>query len=53
MVEDDKYQKHFLRMTTEVTYTVEQLDYSEVSKYDYEIVFKPEAIVPIKIKTED
>ena len=52
-VGEDKYQKHFLRMTTEVTYTVEQLDYSEVSKYDYEITFKPEAIVPIKIKTED
>ena len=52
-VGEGKYQKHFLRMTTEVTYTVEQLDYSEVSKYDYEIVFKPETIVPIKIKTED
>ena len=52
-VGEDKYQKHFLRMTTEVTYTVEQLDYSEVSKYDYEITFKPEAIVPIKIETEN
>lgn len=51
-VGDDKYQKHFLYLSNEITYTVEQLNYSEVSKYDYEIVFKPESIVPIKIETE-
>ncbi len=49
---DDKYQKHFLYKSNETTYVVEQLDYSEVSKYDYEIIFKPESIVPIKIETE-
>ena len=49
---DKKYQKHFLKETTEVTYIVEQLEYSEVSKYDYEIIFKPESIIPIEIKTE-
>lgn len=51
-VGEDKYQKHFLRLSDETTYTVEQLDYSEVSKYDYEIIFKPESILPIKIETE-
>jgi hypothetical protein len=49
---DNKYQKHFLKETTEVTYIVEQLEYSDVSKYDYEIIFRPEAIVPVEIKTE-
>lgn len=49
---EDKYQKHFLKETTEVTYIVEQLEYAEVSKYDYEILFRPEAIIPIEIKTE-
>lgn len=49
---EDKYQKHFLKETTEVTYVVEQLEYNEVSKYDYEIIFKPESIIPIDIKTE-
>lgn len=49
----EKYQKHFLRLSDETTYTVEQLDYSEVSKYDYEIIFKPESIIPIKIETEE
>ena len=51
-VGEDKYQKHFLRLSDETTYTVEQLEYSEVSKYDYEIVFKPESIIPISIETE-
>ena len=51
-VGDDKYQKHFLYLSNEITYTVEQLEYSEVSKYDYEIVFKPESIIPIKIGVE-
>ncbi|MBQ2870337.1 hypothetical protein IJE86_01405 [bacterium] len=49
---DDKYQKHFLRLSNETTYTVEQLEYSDVSRYDYEIVFRPEAIIPIEIKTQ-
>ena len=51
-VGENKYQKHFLYKSDETTYIVEQLDYSEVSKYDYEIVFKPESIIPIKIETE-
>ncbi len=48
-VGDDKYQKHFLRLSDETTYVVEQLDYSEVSKYEYEIVFKPKSIIPYKV----
>lgn len=51
-VGEDKYQKHFLYLSNEITYTVEQLEYSEVSKYDYEIVFKPESIIPVKIQVE-
>ncbi len=49
---EDKYQKHFLFLAQETTYVVEQLDYSDVSRYDYEFVFRPEAIIPIEIKTE-
>lgn len=51
-VGEDKYQKHFLYLSEETTYVVEQLDYSEVSKYDYEIVFKPQSILPVKIETQ-
>lgn len=51
-IADDKYQKHFLHISNETTYTVEQLEYNDVSRYDYEIIFRPEAIVPIQIKTQ-
>ena len=46
-VGENKYQKHFLGLSDNVTFSVEQLDYSEVSKYHYEIIFKPEVIIPI------
>lgn len=49
---EDKYQKHFFYIANETTYTVEQLEYSDVSRYDYEIIFRPEAIIPITIKTQ-
>ena len=51
-VGEDKYQKHMLKNAVETTYVIEQLEYNEVSKYDYELVFRPEAIIPIKIETE-
>lgn len=49
---EDKYQKHYLKNANETTYVIEQLEYSDVSRYDYEIVFRPEAIVPVEIKTQ-
>lgn len=51
-IDDDKYQKHYLGLSDNVTYTVEQLEFSEVSPYKYELVFKPESIIPIKIDVE-
>lgn len=49
---EDKYQKHMLYLAEETTYVVEQLEDSDVSRYDYEFVFRPEAIIPIEIKTQ-
>lgn len=49
---EDKYQKHFLYIANETTYVVEQLEYSDASRYDYEFIFRPEAIIPVKIKTQ-
>lgn len=49
---DNSYQKHFLYLANETTYVIEQLEYSNVSRYDYEIIFRPEAIIPIQIKTQ-
>lgn len=49
---EEKYQKHFLGLSDNVTYTVEQLEWVEVDKYKYEIVFKPESIIPITVDVQ-
>lgn len=41
-----EYKKHFLGISDNVTYFVEQLDNANVSVYQYRVVFKPSAIVP-------
>ena len=40
------YKKHFLWLSDNVTYVVEQLDDSVVSSSHYKIIFKPSAILP-------
>jgi len=49
---EDKYQKHLLYLANETTYIVEQLEDADVSRYDYEFIFRPDAIIPIQIKTQ-
>ena len=41
-----EYKKHFLGISDNVTYFVEQMDNANVSVYQYRVVFKPSAIVP-------
>ena len=49
---DDEYKKHFLGLSDNVSYFVEQLEAIDVSEYHYRVIFKPEAIVPdIDLKT--
>lgn len=40
------FKKHFLGLSDNVTYFVEQLDGANVSTYHYKVVFKPSVIVP-------
>lgn len=40
------YKKHFLGLSDNVTYFVEQLDGKNVSKDHYRVVFKPSTIIP-------
>lgn len=40
------YKKHFLGLSDNVTYFVEQTQASNVSAYHYKVVFKPQSIVP-------
>lgn len=43
---DDAYKKHYLGLSDNVTYFVEQLDSAKVSKYHYRVIFKPETVIP-------
>lgn len=43
---EDAYKKHFLGLSDNVTYFVEQLDSVDVSLYHYQVIFKPESIIP-------
>ena len=47
----NEYKKHFLGLSDNVSYFVEQLDGSNISTYHYKVLFKPKTIVPdIEIK---
>lgn len=46
------YKKHFLGLSDNVSYFVEQLETADVNVYHYKVIFKPEAIVPdVDLKT--
>lgn len=40
------YKKHFLGLSDNVTYFVEQINAESVSKDHYKVIFKPSAIIP-------
>jgi hypothetical protein len=41
-----EYKKHFLGLSDNVSYFVEQLEATDVSVYRYKVIFKPTTIVP-------
>jgi hypothetical protein len=43
---DNQYKKHYLGLSDNVSYFVEQLEPVDVSVYHYRVIFKPEAIIP-------
>lgn len=43
---EDEYKKHFLGLSDNVSYFVEQLETADVSVYHYLVIFRPEAIIP-------
>ena len=45
-IAEDAFNKHFLGLSDNVTYFVEQLDIADVSEYNYRVIFKPQTIVP-------
>lgn len=42
----DSYKKHYLGLSDNVTYFVEQLESSKVDPFHYKVVFRPQTIVP-------
>ena len=52
-VENNKYKKHFIGLSYNVTYTVEDISGSEVSKYHYEINYNPNMWIPFKLDYKD
>jgi len=48
-----EFKKHFLGLSDNVTYFVEQIDAANVSTYHYRVVFKPQTIIPdIDLRTD-
>lgn len=45
-VADNQFVKHFLGLSDNVTYVVEQAEVANVSVYNYRVIFKPEEIIP-------
>lgn len=43
---DDQYKKHFLGLSDNVSYFVEQLDSADVSVFHYRVIFRPSVILP-------
>jgi len=42
----DEYKKHFLGLSDNVTYFVEQIESKDISKDHYLVIFNPSSIVP-------
>lgn len=45
---DGTYYKHFVRMSSEITYIVEDLGTTKTNKYQYQINFNPNMIIPVQ-----
>ena len=42
----DQYKKHFLGLSDNISYFVEQLDSANVSEDNYRVIFRPQTIIP-------
>lgn len=53
---DQEYKKHFLGLSDNVAYFVEQLEPVKASAYHYRVTFKPQMIIPdidLRVSTSD
>lgn len=50
---DGSYQKHFVGLSNNVTYVVEQKNYKNVDKYQYSLNYNPKMWIPVGLKNID
>lgn len=51
-VGNDEYKRHYLGLSDNVSYFVEQIDGANVDPFHYRVIFRPESIIPnIEIQT--
>lgn len=55
IVEDEngQYKKHFIGLSDNVTYVVEDITAGDVEKYKYTLNFNPKMWIPVEIETVD
>lgn len=55
IVEDEngEYKKHFIGLSDNVTYVVEDITADDVSNYRYTLNFNPEMWIPVEVETID
>ncbi len=51
--EDGSYKKHFIGLSDNVTYVLEDLGDNDVSKYKYTLNYNPKMWIPAEVKTID
>lgn len=51
--ENGTYYKHFVYLSDNITYIVEDLGTTGVSKYKYTINFNPNMVIPVEVATVD
>ena len=51
--EDGNYKKHFIGLSDNVTYVVEDITAGDVSKYKYTLNFNPKMWIPVEVDTID
>ena len=50
---DGSYQKHFIGLSDNVTYVLEQKDYKNVDKYQYTLNYNPKMWIPVELENID
>ncbi|WP_026394967.1 hypothetical protein [Acetobacterium malicum] len=51
--EDGSYKKHFIGLSDNVTYVLEDLGENAVSKYKYTLNYNPKMWIPVEVQTID